>query len=464
MNLRVPNGARCALLAAIAAVSAARIVTAGEGSVRFLTFDEVREIVSEFASSGAPTGDLPDASSWDRWIGACDGDIRGRVDRGFEDSISNLILYGTAFTALPRVESAEEAVTPEGALTAAARARVSAFATALAREPKSERLRFAASFLARRGIAGAAVQSVLEANLSRFATEQRGYQSTLDAAGKTGDRGQVIFARSTLYHERGLSVDTSLLPNYAIEDTLRAMLRKGALSPGAIRRVAIIGPGLDFADKRGGYDYYPLQTIQPFAVLEAVARLGLGAAGKVELTAFDLNPAVIAHVREAADQARAGRAYTIQLPRDAQGGWNPEAIAYWQHFGDVIGNPVSMIAPPPSLKRNVEARAVAVQPRYVMRLDAVDLDIVAQTLDTQDGKGFDLVVATNILVYYDLFHQALAKAAIARTMNPGGVLVVNHALPSQPASLLEYLGRRSVSYSSTAAYGDDVVVYRRRKT
>jgi chemotaxis methyl-accepting protein methylase len=116
------------------------------------------------------------------------------------------------------------------------------------------------------------------------------------------------------------------------------------------------------------------------------------------------------------------------------------------------------------LKREILTRAVAVKPRYAMRLDAVDLDVVTQTMDTLPGNGFDLVVATNILVYYDLFHQALAKAAIARMMNPGGILVVNHALPSQPASLLEYLGRRSISYSSTAAYGDDVVVYRRRKT
>jgi chemotaxis methyl-accepting protein methylase len=142
---------------------------------------------------------------------------------------------------------------------------------------------------------------------------------------------------------------------------------------------------------------------------------------------------------------------------------NPDALAYWQRFGDVIGTAVPVIAMPASLKRIIDARAVAVKSRYAAHLDVLDLDIVTQTLDLQPGNGFDLVVATNILVYYDLFHQALAKAAIARMMNPGGLLLVNHALPSQPASLLEYLGRKSVSYSTSAAYGDDVVVYRRRK-
>ncbi len=439
------------------------VAAADEYGRRFLTFEEAREIVSAFASSGAPIGELPDAGSWSHWIEACDRDIRERVNRGYEDSISNLILYGTTFTTRPRLESTNEAVTGEGVLTAAGRERVGDFAAALARNPKGERLRFAASFFSGRGITGAKVQPVLEANLTRFMAEQRQYQSTLETAGKASDPGQLLFTRSTLYQERGLSVDTSLFPNYALEDTLRAMLRKGALTAGGIRSVAIVGPGLDFADKRGGYDYYPLQTIQPFAMLEAVARLGLGAADQVEVTAFDLNPAVLSHIREAAEGARAGHVYTIQLPRDSQVAWNPEAVAYWKNFGAVIGHDVPPIAAPALFKGNLEARAITVKAEYVARLRAVDLDIVSQTSDQEPGKGFDLVVATNILVYYDLFHQALAKAAIARMMNPGGVLLVNHALPSQPASLLEYLGKRSVSYTAGAGYGDDVVVYRRRK-
>jgi hypothetical protein len=445
----------CALLFAVVVLSAAP----ADPGARFLTFDEVREIVDAFAASGAPTGDLPDAGSWTQWISACDRDIRNRVDRGFEDSISNLILYGGTFTALPRIENAELAVTPEGALSPAARARVRDFVAALATPSNNERLRFAADFLSRRGVSTPGRQALLEANLSRFLAEQRGYQETLAAA----NPDQLLYARSTLYRTRGLSVDTSLLPNFAIEDTLRAMLRKGALSAGAIQRVAIVGPGLDFADKRGGYDYYPLQTIQPFAILEAVTRLGLGGADQIEIRAFDLNPAVLAHIHEAARRARAGQAYAIQLPRERQADLTPQALAYWQHFGDLIGRVVPAISPPHPLQHSILSRAVAVQSRYAARLDAFDLDIVAQTFDQPPGDGFDLVVATNILVYYDLFHQALAKAAIAHMLNPGGLLLVNHALPSQPGSLLEYLGRRSVSYTSSGAYRDDAVVYRRRK-
>ncbi len=92
-------------------------------------------------------------------------------------------------------------------------------------------------------------------------------------------------------------------------------------------------------------------------------------------------------------------------------------------------------------------------------IEPLNLDVVAQVAD---GSGFDLVVATNILVYYDRFQQALAMAAIARMMNPGGAFLSNTVLPTQRPAALEYLGRRNVSYSASGSYGDDVVAYRRR--
>ena len=81
--------------------------------------------------------------------------------------------------------------------------------------------------------------------------------------------------RSRLFRTRGLSLDTSLAANYSVEQALAAMKARGLLKPGAVRRVAIVGPGLDFADKDVGFDFYPQQTLQPFAVLDSLKRLGL---------------------------------------------------------------------------------------------------------------------------------------------------------------------------------------------
>jgi hypothetical protein len=36
----------------------------------------------------------------------------------------------------------------------------------------------------------------------------------------------------------------------------------------------VIGPGLDVADKQDGFDFYPQQTLQPFALVDSLRRLG----------------------------------------------------------------------------------------------------------------------------------------------------------------------------------------------
>ena len=233
------------------------------------------------------------------------------------------------------------------------------------------------------------------------------------------------------------------------------------LAPGKIRRIAVIGPGLDFTDKRDGYDFYPLQTIQPFAVMEAVLRLKLGKAEEIEVVTLDLNPGVNAHVAKLAKDARAGRTYAVQLPRDTGADWSPAAVAYWAHFGEILGTPAKPI-PVPQALGGVTLRAVAIAPRYAARVTPVDLNVVTQRMELEEGQGFDLVIATNILVYYDRFQQGLAMASIARMMNPGGIFMANNALPAQHAEALEFLGRRTVAYATNESYGDDVVVYRRR--
>jgi predicted TPR repeat methyltransferase len=62
-----------------------------------------------------------------------------------------------------------------------------------------------------------------------------------------------------------------------------------------------------------------------------------------------------------------------------------------------------------------------------------DLNIVVDRLRARDDERFDVVVATNVLVYYDVFEQALAAANVAAMLRPGGVFVTNTAvLPTPP--------------------------------
>src|SRR6185295_3268852 len=106
---------------------------------------------------------------------------------------------------------------------------------------------------------------------------------------------------------------------------------------------------------------------------------------------------VLDHLR----QARA-KTYTVQLPRDSSAAWTPEASAYWRSFGDQIGTEVPPIAPPALLK-GIETRAVRIRPDVVQALELADLNLI---VESRKSANFDVVVATNILVYYDVFDQA----------------------------------------------------------
>ena len=76
------------------------------------------------------------------------------------------------------------------------------------------------------------------------------------------------------------------------------MLDKGMLKPNSIRRVAVVGPGLDFANKQAGLDFYPPQTTQPFAVLDSLFRLGLASSDSIELYALDISSRVNLHIEK----------------------------------------------------------------------------------------------------------------------------------------------------------------------
>jgi SAM-dependent methyltransferase len=206
---------------------------------------------------------------------------------------------------------------------------------------------------------------------------------------------------------------------------MAAMKASGKLSQ--VRRVGIVGPGLDFSDKAEGYDFYPQQTIQPFGVVDSLLRLGFSRATDLSLTTFDLSPRVNQHLEAARQRAAKGSSYVLQLPLDMNDpahDWHPDLVNYWRKFGSEIG--VSAVAlRPPRGAEGVQVRAIRVRPSIVSALQPRDANIV---LERTDDGPFDLIVATNVLVYYDAFEQALALANVAKMLRPGGFLLTNYAV------------------------------------
>jgi hypothetical protein len=196
--------------------------------------------------------------------------------------------------------------------------------------------------------------------------------------------------------------------------------------------------------------------------MDSLLRLGLARAGELEVDSLDLSPRVNDHIERSRRAAVQGRGYTIQLPREPSRGWKPELVAYWKRFGDEIGSPATPVAVPASLQGTV-LRAVRVRPEFVRGMRALDLNVVLQRKEGPTEKKFDLLIATNILVYYDTFEQSLALANVQTMLRPGGFLLTNNLLLELPSSKMKSGDYVSVEYSTRETDGDQIVWYRRER-
>jgi hypothetical protein len=448
----------------------------------FLSYEDARPILETLADR------LPEElqkglrdkgpSFWSDWLKRHDGEIRARLIRGDEDSLINFLLFGTSFTRQPRVtaktleplmEKEESGGQREASelVGQVIERRIADLLRALRAPGSNERLVFLRRFLQQRGQTPDTsegrrrLRGYLLLILHRFLQEQQSYQQALEKARLSGNSTEEFAARSQLYRTRGLSPDTSLLPNRAVEESLQALRDRNFLGRATVRRVAVIGPGLDFVDKQEGYDFYPLQSLQPFAIIESLLRLDLADREQLQVVCFDINHRVIAHLSQARARARRGLGYTVQLPWNPLAPWRPETVSYWKKFGEMIGHPVSPVKAPSALA-DLQIRAVRIRPDVVLRVTSFDMNIVTERYALAPGERFDLVIATNVFVYYDVVDQSLALANIEQMVRPGGFLLSNNALLELSALHMRSVGYRTVVYSDRPDDGDHIVWYQRQ--
>lgn len=181
-----------------------------------------------------------------------------------------------------------------------------------------------------------------------------------------------------LYQERGLSADASIEANFAVSEAL-AVLK--ALDRRPLQSILIVGPGLDFAPRTGMLDAEP-RSYQPYAVAAAIAR--------PRIQVIDVNPRVVAY------WARPPREVRVRsIVRDP----TPE-LAAW----------LRQLAPGGLLRASG-------------KVTAERMNIV-----THRGEArYDLVIATNVLTYFNSTDLGLALANIRAMLREGGWLVHNEA-------------------------------------
>ncbi len=416
----------------------------------------------------------PNEAKWSAWSQRQDKAIRARLQQGDLDSMVNLLLYGTSFTRQPRIKV--EGLT-EASKAGTLRARVDDLVAGLRSPGDNERLTFLNGLLRSQGIDPSAPGETgvfIYNNLQRVLQEMGTYAKRAEEAKRliqpdvvqpdaVPDPAAIFNWRPGLLRDRGVSLDTGIFPNFSIEQALRDLKNRGVLREGQVARVAVIGPGLDVIDKneQSSYDYYPQQTLQPFALYDSLVRLGLAKANAVSMSIFDISSRVIDHIQRARERARMNTGYVIQLPREVAHPWPADLIAYWRSLGDRVGAEVAPIRPPEIFQplnggqpinggQGLETRAVRIRPDVVLACEPVDLNIVLERINLAEADRFDLMVGTNIFIYYDAFERSLALENAGAMLKPGGLLLTNDRLPEVPGGSMRLAGLTDVQYNRDA--------------
>jgi hypothetical protein len=404
------------------------------------------------------------AETWTQWVETSDRAVRRRLEKGEEDTLTNLLRFGVTFTKEYRIDNAYLARYGKSDLVNSfANHRADDLVRALAAPGSNQGIHHMRLFLEKKGFtfatpdARAQVKAYLLANLARMRDECISYSDKLKSA--------TVEEASELYADRGISLDTNLWPDFALHQQFQHMRDKGLLSPGAVRRVAIIGPGLDFANKESGSDFYPPQTTQPFAVIDSLAQLGLADPENLVLYTFDISPGVNVHLAQARRSAQAGQPYTVQLtwdqsvPRSAA--YLSQFQPYWSALGTKIATPTPPRNVPAPLTSSLKTRAIKIHPKVVAKVTPLDMNIVYQRVTMAPEAKFDLVIGTNVFVYYGAFEQSLARANLAAMVKPGGFVLSNDLLADVIPSGLSEVLRRETQLSIQPVIVERMFCYRR---
>ena len=89
------------------------------------------------------------------------------------------------------------------------------------------------------------------------------------------------------------------------------------------------------------------------------------------------------------------------------------------------------------------------------------MNIVYQRLPLAPEQRFDLIIGTNIFLYYGGFEQALARVNIASMLKPGGYLLSNDKLEDAVPAALELASTIDIPMTTPPVITDHIYTYRR---
>jgi SAM-dependent methyltransferase len=344
------------------------------------------------------------------------------------------------------------------------------------------------------GLRGALVQSVLKARGVPLAMNDQA-AAALQVASDEIDRfiaeeGEKLSAGTEAHDEHftDWSLKTTTLTALPMKiglltDRIVRRLKnvpRGAAAP--VKRALVVGPGVDIANRHLG-PFGRVAIYQPFELEASLLRHGLADPSALTIDCLDINPLIVRHLQGAIARARSGQSYPLTVFHFLRG---PFA------FADVRGYVEEFLAGLPDVKRRpgperisiesfaqayeraradgaatpaniaeLRARAaiatveVQIPPPGVLRLNPVQGDLVTEALP---AASYDVILCTNLLVYFEPGPRALAVANMARALKPGGVLIATDRLVPKPGGVV--LGLKHI-HSELYERFDPQYVYQR---
>lgn len=207
-----------------------------------------------------------------------------------------------------------------------------------------------------------------------------------------------------LYRRRGFSLDAVVEAGYTAWTGLGMVreLKKGE----RLSRALVVGPGLEWAPRIGFREDLPVESVEPYLVLDAMLSLGVAAAGEARVDCVDINQRVV----DAIEAFRRREPARLVL-RETAG--EEDARRWWESAGRHLGPAI----------RGTRAKSIEVKPEWLGRVRAARMDLLTE----RSAEQYDVIVATNVLLYFDNRQLGLALANLASMLRPGGVLIHNEA-------------------------------------
>ena len=204
----------------------------------YITVEQAGPVLQAMSALLPPGIERTTADSWPAWVRKADREVRARLDRGEEDTLSNLVRFGVTFTKEYRIDDEYFRRLGESSLVNAfADRRVDDLIRALAAQNSSPGLAEMGAFVEKKGYSlrsapeRTRLKRYLLANLQRLHTDflQSGQQARTN--------------RDQMFQERGISLDSNLWPDYDLHQHMLPWHATGCSNRRACARLQSSGRG-----------------------------------------------------------------------------------------------------------------------------------------------------------------------------------------------------------------------------